>query len=82
MPVMSVMRAMSVMRDMSVMRAISVMPAMSVMPVVRANFPYLINGAPVHPFVWVFSVLLGVEVEHGQRRVELLRSRIVQGTLL
>ena len=26
-------------------------------------------------------MLLGVEMEHGQRRVELLRPRIVQGTL-
>lgn len=47
----------------------------------RSLKAYLVNRTSVHPLVGIFSVLLGVEVYHGERGVELLRSGVVEGTL-
>lgn len=47
----------------------------------RCPTSHLVYGTPVHPFVGVFSMLLGVEVYHGERCVELLRSGVVKGAL-
>lgn len=43
--------------------------------------PYLVNRTSVHSFIGIFPMLLGVEVYHGERGVELLRSGVVKGAL-
>lgn len=44
------------------------------------HWPYLVYRATVHPLVWVSSMLLWVEVEDGERGVELFRPGVVERT--